>query len=265
MSGFRLVLVGWGAIGTRIFQILQERRAPVSLIGLGLRDPQKAGLPPDLTVITSPTDLVSLRPDLVVEVAGRAVVMPWARGAFAAGADFAPASTSALMDDGVLPELENLARAARRQVLISPGAIGGIDALAAAARLPIQTVQHDIRKPPAAWQGTLAQTLCNLETLKEPVVFYHGTASDASRKFPQNANVAAISALSGIGPDRTDVRLIADPEATLNCHTVTVTGDFGRMTITLENRPMAQNPKTSELTALALVRLIENRVSPIAI
>ena len=96
-------------------------------------------------------------------------------------------------------------------------------------------------------------------------MFYHGTASDASRKFPQNANVAAISALSGIGPDRTDVRLIADPEATLNCHTVTVTGDFGRMTITLENRPMAQNPKTSELTALALVRLIENRVSPIAI
>jgi aspartate dehydrogenase len=31
------------------------------------------------------------------------------------------------------------------------------------------------------------------------------------------------------------------------------------MTITLENRPLATNPKSSEMTALSLVRLIENR------
>ena len=35
---------------------------------------------------------------------------------------------------------------------------------------------------------------------------------------------------------------------------------FGRLDIAIENRPLATNPKSSEMTALGLVRLIENRV-----
>jgi aspartate dehydrogenase len=46
----------------------------------------------------------------------------------------------------------------------------------------------------------------------------------------------------------------------LNGHHIAARGAFGRMTITLENRPLATNPKSSELTALSLVRLIEQHV-----
>ena len=37
------------------------------------------------------------------------------------------------------------------------------------------------------------------------------------------------------------------------------------MSITLENNPLATNPKSSELTALSLVRLIEQQTRPLTI
>jgi aspartate dehydrogenase len=37
------------------------------------------------------------------------------------------------------------------------------------------------------------------------------------------------------------------------------------MEITMDNKPFAVNPKSSALTALSLVRLIENRVNPLVI
>lgn len=258
----RLVLVGWGAIGAEVARLLADRKAPVDLVGVGLRNADR-DLP--CPVITAPADLAALRPDLVVEAAGRAAVMPWGEAALAAGADFAPASTSAFADDTALDRLLALARAHGRQVLIPPGALGGMDALAAAARLPLASVIHEVTKPARAWAGTEAETLCDLADLTAPQVFFQGPAREAARRFPQNANVALTTALAGMGPDATTIRLIADPTATANRHRVIATGDFGRMEITLDNAPLASNPKSSALTALSLVRLIENRANPLVI
>ena len=38
-------------------------------------------------------------------------------------------------------------------------------------------------------------------------------------------------------------------------------GDFGLLEIRLQNRPLVTNPKSSEMTALNIVRLIENRAA----
>lgn len=258
----RLVLIGWGAIGTEVARLLAARAAPVDLVAVAVRD---VGRQLPHAVITSPAELASLRPDLVVEVAGRAAVMPWGEAALAAGADFAPASTSAFADAGTLDQLRAIARAHRRQILIPPGALGGIDALSAAARLPLAQVTHEVTKPALAWRGTKAETLCDLGGLTAPHCFFEGSARQAAQQFPQNANVAMITALAGLGPDATTLRLIADPAATANRHRVLATGDFGRMEITLDNLALAHNPKSSALTALSLVRLIENRANPVVI
>lgn len=258
----RLVLVGWGAIGAEVARLLSVRKAPVDLVAVGLRDTSRA-LP--YPMITDPSQLATLRPDLVVEAAGRSAVMPWGQAALAAGADFAPASTSAFAEDGQLDHLLQLARTHSRQILIPPGALGGIDALSAAARMPLASVTHEVTKPALAWKGTEAETLCNLPTLTAPHCFFEGTARQAAQRFPQNANVALITALAGMGPDATTLRLIADPHATANRHRVTAIGEFGRMEITLDNAPLAHNPKSSALTALSLVRLIENRANPLVI
>jgi aspartate dehydrogenase len=61
------------------------------------------------------------------------------------------------------------------------------------------------------------------------------------------------------------VELVADPAVQRNGHRITAEGGFGRMTIQLENNPLATNPKSSELTALSLVRLIEQQTRPLTI
>lgn len=262
MGDLRLILVGWGAIAQRVAGLLPEGAA---LVGVGLRPGSVAALPDGVARIAAPEGVAALAPDLVIEAAGRAAVAPWGLASLNAGADFAPASTSALTDTAVLDGLVAAARGAGRQMLIPPGALGGIDALAAAARLPLARVRHEIIKPPAAWKGTEAEALCDLGALTAPVTFWQGAAADAARRFPQNANVAAITALAGLGMAATEVALVADPAAARNAHRISAEGDFGTLSVVLENRPMATNPKTSELTALSLVRLIANRINPVVI
>lgn len=267
-SDLALVLVGWGAIASRVAALLHDRKAPVRIIGVAMRDPARPrnhALPAGAVALTDPAALAALGPDLVVEAAGRDSVAVWGPAAFAAGADFAVSSTSALVDDALRDRLLAQAQARGLRLLVPPGALGGIDALAAAARLPLDRVRHEIAKPPAAWAGTAAEGLCDLAGLAAPFTFFEGSARDAAAAFPQNANVAVISALAGVGLDRTTLALVVDPGATLNRHVVHAEGAFGRMTITLENRPLASNPKSSEMTALSLVRLIENRAGGLVI
>ena len=267
MRKLNLVLVGWGAIGARVAGLLAARDAPVSLCAVALRDANvpRTGLSPDIPILTKPQALAAFSPDLVVEAAGRAAVLPWGCAALSAGADFAPVSMSAFSDGDALAELLALARQHGRQILVPPGALGGIGALAAAARLPLTSVTHEITKSPTGWLGTPAENLCQLAQLKAPHCFFEGSAQQAAQDFPQNANVAITTALAGLGPVRTFIRLIADPATVLNRHCVTAEGAFGRLEIRLENRPLASNPKSSELTALSLVRLIENRMAPLVI
>ncbi len=267
VSDFPVVLVGWGAIAQRIAALLAERAPPgLRIAGVAVRDPARPrDLPPGATLLGGPEALADLRPRLVVEAAGRAAVAPWGRAALTAGADFAPASTAAFADPALLPDLMARAAAAGRQVVLAHGALAGIDALAAAGRLGLTAVRHEIVKPPAAWAGTDAEVLCDLAGLAAPVTFWEGPADQAAARFPQNANVAMISALAGLGPARTTVALTADPAAARNAHRVTATGDFGTLTAAVENRPLAANPKSSELTALSLLRLIEMRAGPLVL
>lgn len=262
MKTLRLVVIGWGAISQRLYDLLPEG---AELLAIALRPESTTALPEGVARITSPAELAALAPDLVIEAAGRGTVAPWGMAALQAGADFAPASTSALTDGDLLDQLIAAARESGAQLILAPGALGGIDALAAAARIGLDRVRHEIVKPPKAWAGTEAEALCDLSNLSAPVTFWQGPAAEAATRFPQNANVAAISALAGLGLGQTEVALIADPDAVRNAHRLSASGAFGDLRIELQNRPMQSNPKTSELTALSLVRLVNNRLSPLVI
>ena len=269
MSGYRLrvVLVGWGAIATRVADLLAQRGSAVEIAAVAVRDasvPRK-GLPEGARLIAAPEDLADLKADLLVEAAGRAAVPPWAAAVLRFGWDVALSSTSALTDAAVLAQLTALAAQHGGQLLIPPGALGGMDALSAAARLGLTEVRHEIVKPALAWRGTAAETLCDLAALTAPFTFFEGTARAAADAYPHNANSAVISALAGLGLDHTTLALTADPDARLNAHRIHAVGDFGTLTMVLENRPLATNPKSSEMTALSLLRLIENRTSQVVI
>ncbi|RYE31904.1 MAG: aspartate dehydrogenase [Hyphomicrobiales bacterium] len=258
----RLALIGWGAINRRVAELLAERsHADIGIVAVAVRNPAAASdIPSGAKLITTLGELAGLDLDLVVEAAGREAVGIWGEAALAAAPSFAVASTSAFCDDALLDRLIAAAESRGSQLLIPPGALAGIDGIAAASLLPLDEVIHRIVKPPAAWKGTSAEGLIALDEITEATAFFSGTAREAASRFPQNANVAVISALAGIGLDRTRVELVADPSAGGNGHELSARGAFGKLDIAIENRPLAANPKSSEMTALGLVKLIENRV-----
>ena len=77
--------------------------------------------------------------------------------------------------------------------------------------------------------------------------------------------MAASVALAGIGFDDTIVELIADPGVTRNVHEIVAEGEFGRLEFRIEGESLPDNPRSSAITAMSVVREILNATSPIVI
>lgn len=189
------------------------------------------------------------RVDLVVEVAGHGALAQYGVAALEQGSDLIIASIGALADQRLWDALQRAAT--RSKILLTAGAIAGIDALSAAKRGGLTSVRYAARKPPAS----LGVGLSNAHE----TVLFEGNARDAALKFPKNANVAATIALAGIGFERTEVRIVADPAVTQNVHVLEAEGAFGQFSMRIAGRPLAGNPSSSSLTAMSVLRCIENR------
>ncbi|MEA2660001.1 MAG: aspartate dehydrogenase, partial [Candidatus Binatota bacterium] len=72
----RAVFIGWGAINGRVGALLAARNAAVEIVGIAAIDTpeSRASIPPGVRFLTSPRELAGLRPDIVVEAAGRAAI-----------------------------------------------------------------------------------------------------------------------------------------------------------------------------------------------
>ena len=120
-------------------------------------------------------------------------------------------------------------------------------------------------KPPCAWAGTPAEDVHDLKSINVSTVIFEGNARDAARLFPKNANVAATAALAGVGFERTQVVLVADPDTRLNSHRLEAEGGFGRMVLDIQANPSPDNPKSSLMAALSVMRLLEHQDAGIVI
>ncbi len=266
-----ILIIGMGGIGRHVAYALQNEANRVRLSILvrsqyvsEVRARVDAVAPGDVQVVDQFDRLTDI-PELAVECAGHTAVADFGETCLTSGADFLVTSVGALTDAALLHRLERASRTHIGKVLIPAGALGGIDALAAARHGGLERVRYTSRKLPLAWLGTPAEKRCDLRSLTRSTEFYAGTAGEAARLFPQNANVAATIALAGLGFDRTEVSLNADPEAPGNVHIIEAEGGFGRLRLEIENKPLAENPKTSTLAALSVLRAIQNRIGAIQI
>ncbi|MFQ5626172.1 MAG: aspartate dehydrogenase [Methyloligellaceae bacterium] len=262
----RLAIAGLGAIGMTLARhVDQGGIGGMSLVAVATRD--KARAAERLAAFARPPDVLPLAAlgdaaDVIVECVPPAHFMEVAEPVLSNGRIFMPLSAAVLLSH---PELVDLARETGGRIIIPTGALIGLDAVRAAASGGIGTVKLVTRKPPAALKDApyMAANGISLDNLSAPKLLFSGSARDAAKGFPANLNVAAALALAGCGPDRTQVEIWADPEATRNIQTVTVTSVCADFTMSIENVPSTENPRTGKITAHSVIAALSRLTSPL--
>ncbi len=197
----------------------------------------------------------------VVDCAGHGGLRAHGAALLLAGRALITVSIGALADAALQGELTQAAAKGGARLYLASGAIGALDALSAASAGQLQRVTYTGRKPPQGWRGSPAEQQLELDTLEGPEVHFEGSARDCALAYPKNANVAASVALAGLGLDRTRAKLIADPGISCNIHQIEAQGDFGEFTFTIAGKGLVDNPKSSALTAMSVVRSVMNRAA----
>ncbi|MEM1130748.1 MAG: aspartate dehydrogenase [Pseudomonadota bacterium] len=261
-----VAMVGFGAMGRSLEKTLRASPEGPQITDILVRPGKAQDGERPFRVVSDLDQLLAAKPKLVVECAGHEAVRDVVPEILAAGLDVVIVSVGALADPETLGRIEQAtSRAGAGQARIASGAIGGLDVLRAARQAGLTQVRYTGRKPPVAWKGSTAEDRVDLDDLTDAEPFYTGTAREAARAFPKNANVAAAVALAGLGFERTEVQLIADPAAAENSHEVYATGAFGTMSITLTNAPLPDNPRTSWLAALSVAAEIRAYFAPLVV
>jgi len=264
----KVALIGYGGIAHDAVEALQKSAADIQLVGAlcepGRTEEARAALP-GIGIVESLNDLLALRPEVVAEVAGQNALAQFGPDILTRGVDLLVISIGALAEPKLLENLKAAAHRGKSRILLPAGAIGGVDAIAAMRLGGLNAVRYRSRKPPAAWRGTPAEKIVDLDKLTSPAVLYRGSAGEAALLYPQNANVAATLALAGLGFEATQVELVADPQAPGNVHEIEVEGVAGRFAIQLQGKPSRTNPKTSALAALSVARALINLETAIVI
>jgi aspartate dehydrogenase len=236
--------------------------AGLGAIGLPVARRVDAGDVPGLVVV----GLAALAEmaDVIVECLPSKHFLEVAEPALARGRIFMPLSVGALLDH---MQLVDLARETGGCIVVPTGALLGLDAVRAAAEGSIASATIVTRKPPAGLAGAplLVARGLSVEGLKAPLKVFAGSAREAIAGFPANVNVSVALSLAGIGPDRTQIEIWADPGVTRNTHTVTVRSDSSDLTMTIENIPDAENPRTGRITALSALAALRRLTSPLVV
>lgn len=242
----RFALIGYGAIAEEMVRCLDALGETSALAGVLVRPKHlseaKAKAGGRFAVVEDIDALLSLDGETVAECAGHSAVTEFGAAVVGRGAHLLCASVGALAAPGLAERLGGAA-AKGAQILIPSGAIAGVDGLLAARTAGLERVSYTSIKPPAAWQGMPAD---------RKQLFFEGSAREAALRYPQNANVGATVAFAGLGLDRTEVRLISDPEARGPLGIIEAEGGFGRMRFEILAYA-SRNPKTSTLTAHSMV------------
>jgi aspartate dehydrogenase len=266
-TALRVGLAGLGAVGLEIARRLEAGIDGLSLVAVSVRNVEKARgalprLDGDLAIVA--LEELPRRCDVVVEGLPRDAFLKVARATVEHGRIFMPLSVGQLLEHWDLVER---ARETGARIVVPTGALIGLDAVSAAAEGEIRSVTMITRKPPMGLDGApyLAERGIDMAAVREPTKVFDGSAREGARGFPANVNVAAALSLAGIGPDRTRLQIWADPTVDRNTHRIEVDADTARFSMTIENVPSAENPRTGRITPLSAVAALRGLVSTLKV
>jgi aspartate dehydrogenase len=246
-------LIGLGSIGQLVVRAaarLQEG-VDVSAALVTTCDRQRpAGGP---TCVTSLSDLLATRPDVVIECAGHAALALHGPEVLRSGCDLVPASMGLFAEASMLARFREAARVGGGRIRIPSGAVAGIDAVMGARCLGLDWVRYRFVMSPAAWQHPV--TADNSRPGRSPAesIVFHGRAAEAARIFPRHANVTATIALAGCGLEQTEVEFVVDTAAARNRHEIEASGYFGKLSVLVEGQRISDASPSSRLVAGSLL------------
>ena len=263
MKKYNIAFLGCGAMGTEIIDYvvnnLDLKFNIILLMDNNLDNAEKLLTQYNISPIIT-DDINTLlgldNIDLIIETASIQAVKQYAKD-IVRKADIVFASVGAMSDQDFYNNLLDNALKHDNKIIIPPGAIGGLDAIDA-VKDSITSIEIITTKSPGSLSG--AEGFSNYENCKfiSPEVIFTGTAANAIKLFPKNLNVAVTLSLFGLGPYKTNVTVIADPDVKMNCHKINLKGKFGEMTFDFKLEKSIKNPKTSALAGLSIIKILKD-------
>lgn len=252
-GSLRVVVLGKGAIGGPVREALASGRIHGARLTAVVD--RTGATRPDGEAIEGDTWLDEA--DLVVEAAGQPAVAALGPSIVAAGVDLLVLSIGALGDD----DLHDRLAAGPGRLYLSTGAIGGLDVLRAVA--DAGTLQHasiETTKRPRTliqdWMSEAQRT--ELLEAAGRVEVLRGSPQHIAGAFPASANVAMAVAAAAGSPALVEAAVFADPECTVTTHDITVESTTGTYRFRIANQPSPENPATSGLVPLSVLRAIRD-------
>ena len=206
----KIAFLGGGKIGRNMLRhVLEQKRAQVAFVyDPFLTEGEIEGVP----VVSQVEDGMLEGLDLVVECANAEVVAQFILRVLRY-TNFMPFSMTAFRDDALREGARAAAEEHGHMIYLPHGAILGLDGI---------------------FDGRSELTRVTIETIKNPAslgradteytVLYEGPTRKATELYPRNVNVHAAIALAGIGFDRTQSKIIADPSVNTNTHLIHLEG-----------------------------------------
>ena len=260
-------MLGCGAIGTQIALAIDSGKIPATLTHVydNSKD-ASASLVEKLKnkpIIVENSHLLSSNPiDIIVEAASQDAVKDVALSVLQNKCDLMIMSVGALLDESIYDILSDACRDFKKTIYLPSGAIAGLDGIKS-LKDELESLSLTTTKHPRSLKGAkfFENSQINLDEINSITTIFEGTAKEAVSLFPANINVAALLSLTGIGSEKTNVKIVADPNTDKNTHHIEAAGTFGKMTFTIENFPDANNPKTSRLAILSAIETLRKYCS----
>lgn len=258
-KSIRVGLLGAGGINSHVMNCVLSGSLPgiqvVAVAGSSAGSESAATLADRVGAqAVAPDELAGAGCDWVLEAAGAAAVRTHIPALWHAGVNTVVMSVGAMIDDEVRTAYD-AALARYVQVKLPSGGIAGLDGVRAlAAGGGLHTTRITTTKSPFGLRGAPHLERNNIVLPEDRVVTaFEGSAREAVAGFPANVNVAIALSLAGLGPDRTQVKVISDPSAKLTKQLIEVEGDAGSLEIRVATRPNPSNPRTSYLAGASAV------------
>ncbi len=248
-------VIGAGAIARYVLETVAEDSS-MNVESVLVRDKDKYANVAEkfgVTLYTDVEDFLASNIDIVVEAANVSAVATLLPTVLRKKSALI-ISIGAFVDEAFTVRMKEKAARYSHQLLLPSGAIGGLDLIQHTANTKtLESVTLETRKP--------AYTLTE-EQLETEKIIFKDSAKEAIKQFPKNINVAIALGMAGIGMERTNVTIIADPMIERNMHTIIASGAFGKVHFHVENAPMPTNANTSYLAALSVIGTLKKSRQP---